>query len=248
MRLHILSDLHLEFAAMKPPEVDADAVVLAGDIHVGREGRHWAEKAFTGRPVIFVLGNHEFYRNALPQLTRTLERESSESSIRVLENRAVSIGGFTILGCTLWTDFQLRGNADHAMRNAERMMSDFSLIDFSPEGRRLRPQDTVQLHTESVAWLRRALAEHDRRRTIVVTHHAPSQRSEPAYHANSPLGPAFGSNLDWLIEESCVPLWIHGHTHHNIDYTIGSTRILSNQRGYPNQPCNGFDPSLVVEL
>ena len=248
MRLHILSDLHLEFAPMETPEVDADVVILAGDIHLGREGRHWARTAFSGSPVIYVLGNHEFYRNALPQLTEALERESVGSSIHVLENQALAIDGITILGCTLWTDFQLRGDAAHAMRNAERMMSDFSLIEFGPERRRLRAQDTARLHTESVAWLRRALAEHDRSRTIVVTHHAPSRRSEPSYHAHSPLSPAFGSNLDWLVEESGVPLWIHGHTHHNVDYAIGSTRILSNQRGYPNQPCPGFNARLVVEV
>jgi hypothetical protein len=41
---------------------------------------------------------------------------------------------------------------------------------------------------------------------------------------------------------------IHGHTHHNVDYRIGGTRVLTNQRGYPDQLCKGFDPNLVVEL
>ena len=36
MKLHILSDLHSEFAGFTPPEIDADVVVLAGDIGVGR--------------------------------------------------------------------------------------------------------------------------------------------------------------------------------------------------------------------
>ena len=31
MKLHILSDLHIEFADFVPPETDADAVILAGD-------------------------------------------------------------------------------------------------------------------------------------------------------------------------------------------------------------------------
>jgi hypothetical protein len=51
-----------------------------------------------------------------------------------------------------------------------------------------------------------------------------------------------------LVEKSRVPLWIHGHTHYNVDYVIGSTRVLTNQRGYPDQFCKGFDPSLVVEV
>ena len=38
MRLHILSDLHLEFGKVKIPETDADVVVLMEDIHVGSKG------------------------------------------------------------------------------------------------------------------------------------------------------------------------------------------------------------------
>jgi hypothetical protein len=38
MKLHILSDLHTEFAGFVPPETDADVVILAGDIGVGVEG------------------------------------------------------------------------------------------------------------------------------------------------------------------------------------------------------------------
>ena len=35
MKLHVLSDLHTEFAEFSPPGTDADVVVLAGDIGVG---------------------------------------------------------------------------------------------------------------------------------------------------------------------------------------------------------------------
>lgn len=38
MKLHILSDLHTEFAEFVPPETGAEAVILAGDIGVGVEG------------------------------------------------------------------------------------------------------------------------------------------------------------------------------------------------------------------
>ena len=80
------------------------------------------------------------------------------------------------------------------------------------------------------------------------THHAPSYRSEAPFHSGSPLTLAFCSDLDALIESSGVPLWIHGHTHYNVDYQLGSTRVLSNQFGYPDEPCKDFDPALVVEI
>jgi predicted phosphodiesterase len=248
MRLHILSDLHLEFGTIEVPQTDADVVVLAGDIHLGREGRRWARGHFAGQPVVYVLGNHEFYRHSLPELTEALLRETDGSPIHVLENRAAEIGRVTFLGCSLWTDFQLAAEPDAAMRVAESVMSDYAIIWNNTENRLLQARDTAQLHAQSVAWLKRELAKGEPARTVVVTHHAPSPRSEPPYHANNPLTAAFASRLDALIEQSRVPLWIHGHTHHNVDYTIGSTRVLTNQRGYPDAMCRGFDPKLVIEL
>lgn len=35
MKLHILSDLHLEFSTFEPPPTDADIIILAGDIGKG---------------------------------------------------------------------------------------------------------------------------------------------------------------------------------------------------------------------
>jgi len=48
MRLHILSDLHLEFSPYGDDldPVQADVVVLAGDIHNGALGVQWASKRF----------------------------------------------------------------------------------------------------------------------------------------------------------------------------------------------------------
>ena len=107
MRLQVFSDLHLEFGPFEPVLKKPDVVVLAGDIHDGTAGVKWAKKSFRDCPVIYVLGNHEFYNHAMPDLIRELRREAKGSNVHVLENNAVEIGGFVFLGCSLWTDFQL---------------------------------------------------------------------------------------------------------------------------------------------
>lgn len=61
MKLHILTDLHLEFGPFYPPETDADLVILAGDTDVGTKGITWAKEAFIGKQVVYVPGNHEYY-------------------------------------------------------------------------------------------------------------------------------------------------------------------------------------------
>jgi hypothetical protein len=51
-----------------------------------------------------------------------------------------------------------------------------------------------------------------------------------------------------MIQASRIPLWIHGHTHYNVDYKIGVTRIYSNQRGYPNEMARCFEPEKTIEI
>jgi predicted phosphodiesterase len=248
MRLHILADLHLEIGAVDIPKPEADVVVLAGDIDVGGKGLEWAKSQFGDKPVIYVLGNHEFYRNALPELTERLQGETDGSQIHLLENKAIELAGFAFLGCTLWTDFGLNSNPQAAMQAAADMMNDYRIIRSSTENRRLRPRDTRKMHQDSVAWLKAELPRHDSARTVVVTHHAPSPQSEDPYYKGGPLTPSFASDLNALIQDSRVPLWIHGHTHFNVDHQIGSTRVVTNQRGYPGEPCKGFNPGKVIEL
>ena len=92
MRLHILSDLHLEFEPFTPPHVEVEAVILAGDVSTGRNGLKWALKTFPDRPVIYVLGNHEFYGQKLQKLIKELQELADGTNIHLLENGSCSIG------------------------------------------------------------------------------------------------------------------------------------------------------------
>jgi len=69
---------------------------------------------------------------------------------------------------------------------------------------------------------------------IVVGHHAPSKKSTHPYYADDVLmNGGYSSDLDqFILEHPQIRLWTHGHTHEPFDYTIGSTRIVCNPRGY----------------
>ena len=70
MKIHILSDLHVEFAPFELQVLDADVVILAGDIHVGMAAVRWAELLLnqTSAHIVFICGNHEFYRENITKL------------------------------------------------------------------------------------------------------------------------------------------------------------------------------------
>ena len=248
VRLHIFSDIHAEFADFEPPKVNADVVVIAGDLHVGHEGRRWIRRCIPDKPVIYVLGNHEFYRHVFPNLIEELRRETAGSNIHLLENQAVEINGFSFLGCTLWSDFRITGDELIAKAIAHRGISDYELITKGARRLPLLPDDTANAHRASLAWLKQQIADRDPAKTVIVTHHAPSRKSIPPWHVGSLLNGAFVSDLEDFIVDAAVPLWIHGHTHCCINYQVGRTRVLSNQRGYPGAVPPAFDPALVAEI
>ena len=43
-------------------------VVIAGDVNLGIKGLHWIQSRIKNKPVIYVLGNHEYYKNSYPKI------------------------------------------------------------------------------------------------------------------------------------------------------------------------------------
>lgn len=253
MKLHILSDLHLSVCPMERPQADADLVILAGDISRPAEAVQWA--AGFGKPVIYVPGNHEFYGGSIDGTLAELRRCCEEAGVHLLDGEALVIDGVRFLGATLWTDFRLmRGAAqqDLAQRSAQRFIRDFSRIRLSEDGEEmLTPESSAELHTRYLEWLNARLDERHDGPTVVVTHHAPSERSIAARFEDSPINPSFISDLEWLMGRERVVLWIHGHTHDSFDYEVNGTRVVCNPRGYAKGEVNenrSFDPRKVVEV
>jgi predicted phosphodiesterase len=270
MRVHVFSDLHLEFGPITlPPEVRsgrlADLVLLVGDIHTRRRGPLWAAETFD-QPVAMILGNHEAYGDSLYASIAGQRKAADKCSagrahpVRVLERETwtLTVADGTpvrVIAATLWADFALFGASQQArmMDEAHRAMNDFQMIRITSgllRGERLlTPSDCLRLHRESRIYIENELAQPFDGITIVMTHHAPSGRSVPEFRRGDPINAAYASDLEALIERAQPQLWVHGHIHSSSDYRIGSTRVVCNPRGYvPSQLNPGFDPALVIEL
>lgn len=256
MRIHVLSDLHLEFAEYEDHTVECDVIVLAGDIHPGTQGIEWARQRWADKEIIYVPGNHEYYRSQFDQMNEQLAEAGKLHGVHVLNRGEVTIGGVRFLGATLWTDFGLFGEGDKpwAMRECSSYLADFRVIRYGV--RVFTPEDSVRLHRMDVAWLESRLGgksptvgEPFDGKTVVVTHHLPSRRSVAARYAKELTSSGFASDLSRMLGLS--DLWIHGHTHDSFDYVEAGTRVICNPRGYVTyggQENYVFDPALVVEV
>jgi predicted phosphodiesterase len=250
-RLRLFSDLHLEFFDWTPPPAAADVVVLAGDISVGAHGVEWARRQFSGTPIVYVPGNHEFYGARLPDALDDLRAQAQRLDVHLLDGDECILGGARFLGTTLWTDYALYGSApadlDRAMMDAAGEMNDFRMIQWT-EGRPFKPSLVREMHFARAQWLAQRLAEPFAGPTVVVTHHLPHRQSIHPKYEGTRLNPCFASDLDHLVRAP-VALWAHGHTHESIDYVVNGTRVVCNPRGYlPGEPNPSFDPLGTVEL
>lgn len=199
MKLHILSDLHTEFADFTPPDVGADILILAGDIGVGLGGIEWAAKTFPKTPVIYVPGNHEYYGHDIGFIDDLISQ--SPKNVHVLNNAKIVLNGVRFLGSTLWTDFKLDGEGEawFARQRAKQSIKDFSSI--KHRGLTFAPEHSVELHEIGRAWIERELEAAFDGPSVVVTHHLPASMSVARQYANDPLNPAFASSLEDLIEK-----------------------------------------------
>jgi len=264
MRLHILSDLHLEHASFEMPSIDSDVLLLAGDIHApGRRALAWAasDPVSRKRPVVFVAGNHEFY-DARYQVERSQMKLAAQGmGIHYLDRATVVIDGVRFIGCTLWTDFKLPiqtrsgpvSDAVAGMAACALYLVDYRAIHWDAEDgtRLLRAEDTLAMHILERDWLRRELSKPYDGKTVVVTHHAPHVSSLAAQYQEDWASTGFVTALP--DEFFSVPtLWVHGHTHTKFDYRVGGCRVVCNPRGYRKRDgtfeVDGFDSGFVAHV
>jgi len=244
MRLHILSDLHLEVEPFTAPVTGADLVVLAGDIDNGTRGIDWARRSFR-QPVLYLAGNHEAYENDFDQTSAALAAADDGERLFLFDCTERIIGGVRFLGCTLWTDYSLapREHRAAAIEASRARNPDYKLI--RRGDRKFSPEDAIALCERHRPWLESRLEERHAGPTVVMTHFAPHPKSIAPLYQGHPANPGFIVDLDRLMGKA--ELWIHGHTHTAFDYHMHGTRVVCNPRGYPKET-TGFAPGLVVEV
>lgn len=255
MKLRVLSDLHLEFiqdkynpdrARRKLPRYfdhalksagEADVLLVAGDLTSGVEanlrGATEAIVEYFDGPVVYVAGNHEYYRSDFEAVDEILrEQTGSIDNLYWLNDETVTINGQRFVGTTLW--FPER--PDNTLYTDEH--NDFSQIDgFVPA--------VYERHEDARSFLRETLEPTD----VVLTHHLPGSFAVPEAYQSDEHNRFYDGRVEDILQQTQPRLWHFGHTHDTIAIERGGVRFICNPLGYPNNRENPqFQPQYTVEL
>jgi Icc-related predicted phosphoesterase len=242
------------------PDERGEILILAGDItcfrffqdhRVDAESRtqrnqlkkFLENECSTYERIIWIPGNHEYYGYHLgcEDQMQTYMRKEIDDRITIAQDSLIDLDyDTTLFAATLWTDFD-KGNP-LAMMDVENCLNDYHLINHGDINKtKIRGYHTQMLHAETLKKLKEHVDQLSGRfkygrsgRLIVATHHGPSMQSHDhkRFGLNDNICYGFLSDLDRWIETTDIPVWIHGHTHFNVDYMINKTHIVSAQYGY----------------
>jgi hypothetical protein len=114
--------------------------------------------------------------------------------------------------------------------------------------------DTVARHFESREFIVRTVREAPANcKVVVVSHHPCIRQLTRTGMEDDIMSAAYVSDCSALLDG--VDLWICGHTHESFNEVVGTTRVVSNAKGYGPWPPDrltwdnpNFDPHFVVEI
>lgn len=277
MKINLISDCHINFEDLTLP--GGDVLIMAGDImeagHL-RQADHDKRNVFIADryrrflneemakygKVIYVLGNHEHYRNSYDDTPARLLRELPDN-VHLLEAESLQIEDVHFFGGTFWTDMnkgdpitasvlkQSMADFNGAIKHGHSIKVDTAWGD-SYWTNKFTPSFAAGVFSDTVGLLKDFLDEHANDKVVVVSHHAPSPISiNIKYIDDFHMNGGYHSNLtEFILDHPQIKTWVHGHMHDPVDYMIGTTRILSNPRGYfgYEEQADVFDPSFSFEV
>lgn len=201
-KIFVTSDIHRDqpsFFDWPAAAYEADIIIVAGDLADAKFDIEFFKKP--RKPVVIVPGNHDFWDQSrdMRQIYEDMKKVADGTSVQVLWNEVVIIGGVRIIGTPLWTNF---GDGDeNLMRAAHYSMGDcrFTRADFwykekglsipghgTSPGAVLRDEDrpsetftpavALDLHRQSVTFIESVLDQPHDGYTVLVTHMAPSYK------------------------------------------------------------------------
>ena len=234
------SDLHGHLPDFKRDTDKDEVCIIAGDLtEFGGKGVKLKEMLTDlcerFKEVIFVPGNHEYYGTHIGTLEKKMRLFGLGNFTLLQDAEYIDRDDVRIIGATLWSD------TSSIEYQAKMDMNDYKYIRIGskeePWLHKLSPSHTTGIHRNQVHLIKEALTKAPGK-CIVITHHAPSDKSIDRRYEGSPLNPAYSTELTlgkWPA------YWVHGHIHRAKSYEHHGCTVLCNPMGYRHEYTD-FEP------
>lgn len=236
------------------PEDKDTVLILAGDIwHAKKYFKYdnysWLKDVSSRfKYVLVVLGNHDFWGGKYPDEYAKFNKYKEELEIHnlyLLQDSTLLIGDVKFIGASLWNELDNR-NPEFIDEYNEHI-NDVKYIKWSHPNypnsfKKWSAKQVIESFTKSRNYIfENAKREYPEQKVFVITHHPPSYalfenyKAEPEYIYDKHKK-LYGNNLDDLIVNSDIDIWVHGHNHQSGRGKIGNTEIIANVVGYVLAP------------
>lgn len=204
-KLMIVSDLHLEFEYKDLDTLDADILVIAGDLCLWTMD-HVLDRFFSNIkiPVVYVPGNHEYYNGSIND-------KYGHSNVFIINNTFVELDGIKFAGSTYWSN-----------------PSEYSFRQINDKF--IRGLNIWDQHETDMQFMNSGFNA-----DVIVTHFSPSKRSVSSQYITSLLNDYFINESEDMVGKHGEQLWIHGHCHNNSEFRVNGVDIIANPKGYYNE-------------
>lgn len=238
LKINLVSDIHLEFYTQEDQtkildkilETECDVLVIAGDFCTqSRLSANTTYLAKSGRQIVYVVGNHEYYGKTPHDIVHTTLKntEAQHPNFHWLHNTLVKIKGVVFAGTPMWHEFDIAEDLADAYNIADIK----NIAEFVPF--------VQEQHYSASKFLKNVKAD------VIVTHHLPSYKCvSPRYQREVTNKFFVHPILEKLTNQPTV--WCYGHTHDRGNQKIGKTQVIGNPMGYPNE--NATYQPCIIEL
>lgn len=157
--------------------------------------------------VVYVAGNHEFYRSELNHVIKRLkEKISNIPNLHILYNETVTLDGQRFVGTPVFSNLT---NDGYWNRQITERINDFRKISYRRFGRKLTAMDMKYLYATALLFLTTTIKADN----VVITHWLPSPFCiDKQYKGDSFINYYYASTT--LEELNVFPkAWVYSHTH-----------------------------------
>jgi predicted phosphohydrolase len=172
--------------------------------------------------LVLIPGNHEYYNNtavkkSMKELDSTAKILTKDiKNLEILNNKYIDIGDIRIFGSVLWS---------YLPQNAPQR----NLPIYNDNKDLLSRDEFNMLNYSCVTALQNCIEQtkKDDKELIVVTHYAPTFDMYPN-QTKDLMDYWYCNELDNLINENNMKVWLFGHTHTPYKKLINGTLVMSN--------------------